>query len=278
MSAPGRSIINNASRLKLLANTSTARAISSQSSSTAAAGRYLSYTRKNTSFCINTSVSAQQQKQPTLLARHGQIFARSLSDSTSGKSEQKEAKEASIEEDNAESKTEENAAEEEAEEKVEESKEAQLEKQVKDLKDQLLRSLAEQENTRRIAKRDVDTARNFAVTSFAKSLLDSSDNLSRALDAVPPEFRHDTENHPVLATLYEGIQMTDEGLTKAFAKNGLKKFGEVGEPFDPNKHEALFEYPDEKAEAGTIGQVMKTGFALNERVIRPAEVGVVKKP
>eukprot|EP00804_Cyclotella_cryptica_P022045 CCRYP_000965-RB/>CCRYP_000965-RB protein AED:0.42 eAED:0.42 QI:0/-1/0/1/-1/0/1/0/72 len=70
--------------------------------------------------------------------------------------------------------------------------------------------------------------------------------------------------------------MTDEGLTKAFAKNGLVKFGQRGEKFDPNKHEALFEYPDPNGEVGCIGQVMKVGFTLNNRVVRPAEVGVVK--
>mmetsp|Transcript_4802 Transcript_4802/g.10304 ORF Transcript_4802/g.10304 Transcript_4802/m.10304 type:complete len:263 (+) Transcript_4802:114-902(+) len=153
-----------------------------------------------------------------------------------------------------------------------------LETQIKELKDNLLRSLAEQENTRRIARRDVANAKSFAIASFAKSLLDTSDNLSRALDAVPEELRHDHENHPVLANLYEGISMTDEGLTKAFAKNGLVKFGEKGEKFDPNLHEALFEYPDPEGEAGNVGQVMKVGFMLNERVVRPAEVGVVKAP
>jgi molecular chaperone GrpE len=154
------------------------------------------------------------------------------------------------------------------------SREMQLELEVKKLKDQLLRSLAEQDNTRRIAKRDVEAAKNFAVSSFAKSLLDTSDNLTRALAAVPEE---EKEKNPVLATLYEGIQMTDVGLIKAFEKNGLIKFGEVGEPFDPNKHEALFEYPNPEQEPGTIGQVMKSGFVLNDRVLRPAEVGVIKK-
>ncbi len=155
---------------------------------------------------------------------------------------------------------------------------ADLEQQVKDLKDNLLRSLAEQENTRRIAKRDVEQARSFAISSFAKSLLETSDNLSRALDAVPEELRHDHDHHPVLATLYEGITMTDDGLTKAFTKNGLEKFGVAGEKFDPNLHEALFEYPDPAGEPGSIGQVMKKGFMLNQRVLRPAEVGVVKAP
>jgi len=148
--------------------------------------------------------------------------------------------------------------------------------QISDLKDQLLRSLADQENTRRIAKRDVSNARSFAVTSFAKSLLDTSDNLTRAMEAVPVELRNDSENHPVLSNLYEGIGMTDDGLTKAFTKNGLSKFGAVGDKFDPNMHEALFEYADPDKKAGTIGQVMKLGFTLNDRVIRPSEVGIVK--
>merc|ERR1712232_210566 len=143
--------------------------------------------------------------------------------------------------------------------------------------DQLMRSLAEQENTRRIAKRDVQNAKQYAIKSFSKALLDSADNLERALAAVPEEMRNDSENNQVLATLYEGIQMTEAGLNKAFEMNGLVKFGEIGEVFDPTKHEALFEFPDPDKEAGTIGQIMKPGFLLNDRVLRPAEVGVVKK-
>mmetsp|Transcript_47405 Transcript_47405/g.57403 ORF Transcript_47405/g.57403 Transcript_47405/m.57403 type:complete len:99 (-) Transcript_47405:138-434(-) len=97
------------------------------------------------------------------------------------------------------------------------------------------------------------------------------------MDAVPEEYRNDKENHAVLATLYEGIKMTDDGLNKAFEKNGLQKFGKVGDKFDPNLHEALFEYPDEKMEPGTLGQVMKVGFTLKGRTIRSAEVGIIKK-
>jgi molecular chaperone GrpE len=163
-----------------------------------------------------------------------------------------------------------------------------LEEQVKELKNQLLRSLAEQENTRSIAKRDVQAGRDFAIKSFAKSLLDVSDNLSRALAAVPKEALEaavqgdDSSSSTaasVLKTLYEGIDMTDKGLTKAFLMNGLVKFAEQpGDVFNPEIHEALFEYPDPEKEAGTIGQVMKVGFMLNKRVLRPAEVGIVKKP
>lgn len=160
---------------------------------------------------------------------------------------------------------------------VEIPREEQLEKELKEAKDQLLRSLAEQENTRRIAKRDVQDARNFAVKSFAKSLLDTSDNLTRAMAVVPEEMRYDKENNSILVNLYEGIEMTERELTKAFESNGLKKYGKVGDKFDPNMYSALYEYPDPEKEPGTVGQVIKVGFTLNDRVLRPAEVGVVKK-
>ena len=145
------------------------------------------------------------------------------------------------------------------------------------LKDQLLRALAEQENIRGIAKRDIEKERSFAVTKMAKSLLDVSDNLERALEAVPEDMREDKEGNPVLASLYEGISMTETLLVKSFATNGLSKFGEPGDAFDPNLHEAMFEYADEGREGGTVGQVMKKGFTLNGRVIRSCQVGVVKK-
>lgn len=163
--------------------------------------------------------------------------------------------------------------------KQELTKEQELEAQIKDLKDKLLRSMAEQDNTRRIANRDIDQARQFAIKSFAKSLLEVSDNLELALKAVPEDAlqANDERDNSVLATLYEGIQMTEKGLLKAFESNGLVKYGAPGEVFDPNKHEALFEYPDTTKEAGTVGEVMKPGFMLNSRVLRPAEVGVIKK-
>ena len=170
--------------------------------------------------------------------------------------------------------TEEAATPEEPAAPEEPSREAQLEAQVKELKDQLLRSLAEQENTRAIARRDVDSAKQFAIKSFAKSLLEVSDNLERALAAVPEDAKNE---HAVLKTLVEGIEMTEKGLAKAFQANGLVKYGAPGEAFDPNKHDALMEYPDASKEAGTIGQVMKAGFLLHQRVLRPAEVGVIKK-
>lgn len=183
------------------------------------------------------------------------------------------------ESESADKKTEETAEEEsateaEAEAETEISEVDELKGKVKELNEKLLRSLAEQENTRRIAKRDIESARNFAITSFAKSLLDTSDNLTRAMEAVPEE---DLKTSKIIQNLHEGIQMTNDGLNKAFEKHGLKQFGVKGEKFDPNMHEALMQYPDESMEPGTLGQVMKVGFELNGRVIRSAEVGVIKK-
>ena len=153
-------------------------------------------------------------------------------------------------------------------------REETLEAELKTLKDQLLRSYAEQENTRTIAKRDVVEARQYAIKSFAKSLLEVADNLQRALDSVNAQ---DVGSSPQLQTLYEGIQMTNVGLLKALSSNGVKKYCEVpGDKFDPSLHSALMQYPDPDKEPGTVGQVITVGFTLNDRVLRPAEVGVVK--
>lgn len=156
------------------------------------------------------------------------------------------------------------------------SKEETLQAEIKALKDQLLRSYAEQENTRNIARRDVAEARQFAIKSFAKSLLEVSDNLQRALDSVPTS---DLSSNAQLKLLHEGIAMTNTGLLKALEANGVKKYCETpGDKFDPELHNALMQYADPTKEPDTVGQVIKVGFTLNNRVLRPAEVGVIKKP
>jgi molecular chaperone GrpE len=156
-----------------------------------------------------------------------------------------------------------------------------LEAAVKSTKDQLLRALAEQENIRRIARVDVENATKYAAQKMAKSLLEVADNLGRAVDAVPADMRKSKEGvegaEKVLANLFEGVSMTDAMLIKSFAANGIDKFGVVGEVFDPNLHECFFEYEDKTKIPGTIGQVMKMGYMLNKRVLRPAQVGTVKK-
>jgi molecular chaperone GrpE len=150
----------------------------------------------------------------------------------------------------------------------------QLQQQIQDLKDQLLRSLAEQENIRNIARNDVSAANQFAIKKFAKSLLDVADNLDRALDSVSEQDKTSDTFH----TFYQGIEMTQQGLLKALEANGCKAMAlQPGDAFNPELHSALMEYPDPTLEAGTVGQVIKKGYTLNNRVLRPAEVGVVKK-
>ena len=145
-----------------------------------------------------------------------------------------------------------------------------LENEKKDLKDQLLRAIAEQENTRRIARRDVQAAKDFASQGFAKSLFDVSDSLGYALEAAKGD-------DASLESLIEGVELTRGQLVKAFGAQGVEEFGAVGDAFDPGLHEALFEFPDPEKEAGTVGQVVKTGFTMKGRTIRAAQVGVVKK-
>lgn len=145
-----------------------------------------------------------------------------------------------------------------------------------DLNDRLLRALADAENVRRISRIDVNNAREFAISKFAKSLLDVSDNLKRAHESINIEELHPEHTLAAIKTLHEGVVMTDQQLQKVFREFKIDPVGAVGDKFDPNVHDALFEYPDPAKEAGSIGQLMKTGYTLNSRVIRPAQVGVVK--
>lgn len=144
-------------------------------------------------------------------------------------------------------------------------------------KDRALRTLAEMENVRRISQRDVENARDFAITKFAKGLLDVADNLTRAIESVDQEGEGvDAEAQPQLHTLLEGVTMTEGILQKAFQAQGLIKYGAEGESFDPHKHDAMFEADIPDKEPGTIAHLVKSGYELNGRVIRPAQVGTVK--
>lgn len=150
-----------------------------------------------------------------------------------------------------------------------------LKKEIKEMKDKVIRSYAEEENVRRIAKRDVENARAFANTSFAKSLLDVADDLERALSSVPQE---KLAENIALKSLYDGISMTEKQLHKVFHQFKVFKYGTVGDKFDPELHDALFSMPDANKQTGTIAQVLKNGYKLNDRVIRAAQVGTVDNP
>ncbi|MCJ1400288.1 Mitochondrial matrix cochaperone [Xylographa trunciseda] len=150
-------------------------------------------------------------------------------------------------------------------------------KEIVDLKDKYLRSVAEFRNLQDRTKRDINAARDFAITRFAKDLVDSVDNLDRALETVPPEKLSDAENQD-LKSLYDGLKMTERILMQTLSKHGLERFdpGLEGHRFDPNLHEATFMTKVEGKEDGTVFMTQQKGFSLNGRVIRAAKVGVVK--
>jgi molecular chaperone GrpE len=153
-----------------------------------------------------------------------------------------------------------------------------LQTEIKSLKDAYLRAYADAENTRRIAAKDIEVAREYANTSFAKAMLDIADDLERALATVPSEKRSSLATvDPMMKTLIDGIEMTDKNLQKVFRKFGVVKYGNVDEKFDPNIHEALYRIPDNE-KPDTVGAVVKLGYKLKDRVLRPAQVGARVKP
>jgi molecular chaperone GrpE len=149
---------------------------------------------------------------------------------------------------------------------------ASLTKEAADLKDRLLRTLAEMENLRRRTEREVADARAYGISNFARDILAVADNMERALKALDDELR-ETANAGVKALL-DGVELTERELIKAMEKHGVKKLEPQGQKFDPNLHQAMYEIPDESVPAGTVVQVMQPGYTIGERVLRPALVGV----
>jgi molecular chaperone GrpE len=149
-----------------------------------------------------------------------------------------------------------------------------LAKEAADARDKMLRTLAEMENLRKRTAREVSDARTYGISGFARDVLDIADNLQRALDAVPAEARAAAD--PGLKALIEGVELTERSLHNALEKNGVRKFDPAGEKFDPNVHQAMYEVPDPLVPAGTIAQVIQSGYMIGDRVLRPALVGVAK--
>ncbi len=150
---------------------------------------------------------------------------------------------------------------------------AELEAQLTETKDHMLRALAEAENVRRRAERDKQDASKYAVASFARDVLGVGDNLRRALDSIDAEARKTSDTLETLAT---GVEMTERELLSAMERNGIKRIDPLGQRFDSNAHEALFEIPDESKPQGTVAQVIEAGYMLHDRLLRPAKVGVTK--
>lgn len=148
-----------------------------------------------------------------------------------------------------------------------------LEKELTETKDKLLRAVAETENMRVRARREREDASKFAVSNFARDLLEVADNFRRALDAAPEDREQISER---MKLLLEGIEATERSMMRTFEKNKIEQLDPTGQKFDPNFHEVMFEAPMPDKENGTIIQVLEVGYTLNGRLLRPARVGISK--
>jgi molecular chaperone GrpE len=150
---------------------------------------------------------------------------------------------------------------------------AAVEAEAADLKDKLLRALAETENVRRRAERDRADASRYAAANFARELLKAADNMRRALESVSAEARGENE---ALENLFVGLEITEREMLSAFERTGVRPIEALGQRFDHNLHEAMFELEDPDHPAGTVVQVLETGYMLHDRLLRPSKVGVSK--
>lgn len=151
---------------------------------------------------------------------------------------------------------------------------AALQKENADLKDRLLRLAAEMENLRKRMGREIEDTRAYAITKFARDMLTATDSLSRALVVLPAETRDTADG--ALKSLIDGIELTEREMQRLLAVHGVKPIEAEGQKFDPHKHQAMFEVPDPTRPEGTVVQVVQTGYAIGDRVLRPAMVGIAK--
>jgi molecular chaperone GrpE len=150
---------------------------------------------------------------------------------------------------------------------------AELEEEIATVKDQYLRFMAEAENVRKRSERHLAEAHKYGIANFARAVLTVADDLSRALAAVPEEQR---QGEGLLQTLLGGVEAVDRELAKALQAHNIERIDPMGEPFDPNFHEALYEVPDSAFPSGAVAQVIQPGYRLHDRLLRPARVGVAK--
>ena len=150
---------------------------------------------------------------------------------------------------------------------------AALRAEAADLKDKLLRAHAEVENIRKRAEREKEDTAKYAVTRFARDIVNVGDNFQRAIDAVPPGA---AEQDAALKSFLEGVTMTERELLNVLERYGIKRVQPVGEPFNPHLHQAVMEIQRSDVPAGTVVQVFQAGFTIEDRVLRPAMVAVSK--
>ena len=147
-----------------------------------------------------------------------------------------------------------------------------LEAELAAAKQDVLYAHAETQNVRRRLEKELQDARAYAATAFARDVLSVADNLARALSTIPAELREDEK----MKGLVTGLEATGRELESVFRKNGIEKIEAVGLALDPNKHQAMVEIPSPDVEPGTVVQEMQAGYMIKDRLLRPALVGVAK--
>jgi molecular chaperone GrpE len=143
-----------------------------------------------------------------------------------------------------------------------------------ELRDRMLRTIADMENLRKRTEREINDTRTYAIAGFARDMLTATDSLSRALLVLPAEARENADG--TMQSLIDGIELTEREMQRLLAKHGVKPLEAEGQKFDPHKHQAMFEVPDPSRPEGTVVQVVQAGFAIGDRVLRPAMVGIAK--
>lgn len=150
----------------------------------------------------------------------------------------------------------------------------ELETELAEAKAAVLYAQAETQNVRRRFEKEAQDAKTYAATAFARDVLSVADNLSRALSAIPVELKDDEK----FKGLVVGLEATGRELDSVFARHGISKIVSTGEMLDPNRHQAMMEMPSAEHEAGTVIQEIQAGYMIKDRLLRPALVGVAKKP
>ena len=163
---------------------------------------------------------------------------------------------------------------EDAPEVAEHDRVAELEKQLEDAKSKALYAAAETQNVRRRLETELQQATSYAAAGFARDMLAIKDHLDRALAAVGEDLRADA----TAANFLAGIESTARELDQVFARNGVSRVEAKGQPLDPHKHQAMIEIPSDEVEPGTIVEEMQAGYVMKDRLLRPALVGVARKP
>ena len=163
---------------------------------------------------------------------------------------------------------------EEEEEEEEEEEDNDLEVKIKELKDQLMRTLADGENLRKRTLKEVEQAKKYSHISFVRDLVSSVDNLKRALDSIPEDKSNLSEP---IKNLILGLEIVEKEIVTTLEKNNIKQISPLGEKFDYNFHQAMFEIPTNDCDPGLVVEVSQNGYLLYDRLVRPAMVGISKK-